>query len=158
MNVITARPRWLKQSIGTFTPLHTSWHLVSSQVLVTAPVASPGGEDNLDFTRQSTLYTDARRGMMLQLSGGLENSKFFVQRSQTLVERVDFFIKKHQSSCAFFCFRNYTMVSAKTFLVSKKVTEHRTNIFHKNIGMAIVCSIITVQFATGWCDCIYSDV
>ena len=36
----------------------------------------------LDYTTQSTHYTDAARGMMLQRSGGLENSKFIIETHQ----------------------------------------------------------------------------
>ena len=36
----------------------------------------------LGITRQSTLYTDARPGMMPQRSGGLEKSKLFIQTKQ----------------------------------------------------------------------------
>ena len=83
MTVTTARQRWLKQSIGIFTSIHTTWNIVSSQVLVTAPLSYQVEKITLDFTRQSTLYTDARRAIMLQRSGDLENSKFFIQREQT---------------------------------------------------------------------------
>ena len=37
----------------------------------------------LDFTTQSTLHTDARPMTMPQRSGGLENSKFFIEMEQT---------------------------------------------------------------------------
>ena len=38
----------------------------------------------LDFTAQSTLHTDARPMIMPQRSGGLEDTKSFIQMEQTL--------------------------------------------------------------------------
>ena len=77
MTVITARPGWLKESIGTFTWIHTTRrNFVSLRVLGTAPLRHHLEKITLDNTMKSTLYTDARRPMMPQHSGGLENSKF----------------------------------------------------------------------------------
>ena len=86
MAVITARPRYFKKEICTFTLIHTTAHIVSSQVLITAPLSYQVEKITLGFTVQPTLYTDARPGIMPQRSGGLENSKFFIpgeQRSST---------------------------------------------------------------------------
>ena len=76
---MTAWPRWFKESIGTFTPIQAS-HPVRLRVLVTAPLNQ---KIILDITAQSTLSTDAPRGIMLRRSGGLENSKFLYQTRQT---------------------------------------------------------------------------
>ena len=68
-----------------------SWHLnapshhvtlVSSQVLVTALLRYQLEKITLGITIQWTLYTDERPRIMPQRSGGLENSKFFIQREQ----------------------------------------------------------------------------
>ena len=81
--VTTGRPGYFKQAIGTFTPIHTTGYIVSSRMLVMAPLHHQVEKITLDVTTQSTLYTDAPRGIMLQRSGGLENSKFIIQRIQT---------------------------------------------------------------------------
>ena len=80
MTVMAARSRWLKQSIVTF----TTWNFVSSEVLVMAPLSYQVEKITLGITRQSTLYTDVPRGKMPRRSGGLEKSKFFIEREQTL--------------------------------------------------------------------------
>ena len=82
MTVITARQRWLKTT-GTLTSIHTTWILVVSQVFVLAPLGHQVEKITLDITTQGILYTDVRREIMLQRSGGLENSKFFNEREQT---------------------------------------------------------------------------
>ena len=80
---MTARPRWFKESIiVTFTPIQ-ALNLVSLRVLVTAPLSQEKEKITLDITTQSTLYTDAPRDIMLQRSGGLENSKFFSISNKT---------------------------------------------------------------------------
>ena len=66
---MTARSWWLKESISTFTPIQ-ALNLVSLRVLVTAPLSQEVEKITLDFTEQSTLHTDAPRGIMLQRSGG----------------------------------------------------------------------------------------
>ena len=83
MTVITAQPGWLNK-IGTFTAIHSTCVIVSSLVLVMALLWEQTQVEKitLDFTRQSTQYTDAARGMILQRSGGLENSKFFIETHQ----------------------------------------------------------------------------
>ena len=48
-----------------------------------APLSQEVEKITLDITAHSTLYTDAPQGIMLQRSGGLENSKFFHQTKQT---------------------------------------------------------------------------
>ena len=86
MAVITARPRYFNLAIRTFTLIYTTSHIVSSRVLITAPIRYQVEKITLGITVQPTLYTDARPGMMPQRSGGLENSKFFIpgeQRSST---------------------------------------------------------------------------
>ena len=65
------------------TDSYSGENLVSSQVLVTALLRHQVARITLDITIHSTPYTDARRGIMLQRSGGLEKSKFPVQRAQT---------------------------------------------------------------------------
>ena len=82
MTVMTARPWWVKESIGTFTPIQ-ALNIVSLRVLVTAPLSQEVEKITLDITSQSTLYTDAPRGIMLQRSGGLENSKFLKKSRET---------------------------------------------------------------------------
>ena len=52
--------------------------IVSLRVVVTAPLRHKLEKITLENTTRSTLYTDARRPMMPQRSGGLENSKFFI--------------------------------------------------------------------------------
>lgn len=64
--VITGRPGYLKQAILVMAPFHHQMKKIT-----------------LDVTTQSTFYTDAPRGMMLQRSGGLQNSKCIIQRIQT---------------------------------------------------------------------------
>jgi len=78
MTVITVRPSWLKQKIGTFTSIHTTWIIVISQKLTSYQVE----KITLGTTIQPPLYTDARPGMIPQRSGGLENNKFFNLREQ----------------------------------------------------------------------------
>ena len=82
MTVMTAWPCWVKKPICTFTPIQ-ALNLVSLRVLVTARLSQEVEKITLDITAQSTLYTDAPRGIMLQRSGGLENSKFLYQTRQT---------------------------------------------------------------------------
>ena len=52
-----------------------------------APLSYQVEKITLGITRQSTLYTDVLRGKMLRRSGGLENSKFIIEREQTLYTR-----------------------------------------------------------------------
>ena len=81
---MTVRPGWFKKAIGTSTPIHTTDRdIVSLRVLLTAPLRQQEERITLDFTEQSTIYTDVRRPMMPQRSGGLENSKFLYQTRQT---------------------------------------------------------------------------
>ena len=94
MAVITARPRYFKKAICTFTLIHTTAHIVSSRVLKTAPLSHQVEKITLGITIQPTVYTDAHPGMIPQRSGGLENSKFFIpgeQRSSTQ-KKPDFLI------------------------------------------------------------------
>ena len=94
MAVITARPRYFKKAICTFTLIQTTGLIVSSRVLITAQLSYKVEKITLGITIQPTLYTDARPGMMPQRSGGLENSKFFIpgeQRSSTQ-KKPDFLI------------------------------------------------------------------
>ena len=72
-----------QKSVGTFTTIHTTSIIVSSQVVVMALLNTLVEKTTLDFTTQSTFCTDARPMIMLQRSGGLENSKFFHQTKQT---------------------------------------------------------------------------
>ena len=67
-------------------------NIVSLRVLVTAPLSQEEEKITLDITTQSTLYTDAPRGIMLPRSGGLENTKFLYQTRQT-----PFFKQKHRT-------------------------------------------------------------
>ena len=58
----------------------------------------------LGITIQSTLYTDARRPMMPQRSGGLENSKSFQQTKKTFINqkhRTHYFDAKDFKLCIF---------------------------------------------------------
>ena len=48
-----------------------------------APLSQEVEKITLHITTQSTLHTDAPRGIMLRRSGGLENSKFLYQTRQT---------------------------------------------------------------------------
>ena len=82
MTVITARLGWLKQSIGTFRPIPTTEHSVSSQVLVTDPLSYQVERITLEIITQSILYTDARRGIMPQRSGGLASTKNLTQKTE----------------------------------------------------------------------------
>ena len=82
MTAMTARPCWLKISIYTFTPIQ-ALNFVSLRVLVMAPLSQEVEKITLGLTTQSTLHTDAPRGIMLQRSGGLENSEFPYQTRQT---------------------------------------------------------------------------
>ena len=84
MTVITARPWWFKESIGTFTTIHTTRrNLVNLRVLVTAPMRHQVERITLENSMWSTLCTDARRPIMPRRSGGLENIKSFQQTEQT---------------------------------------------------------------------------
>ena len=122
MTVITARPRWLRKPVGTFTAIHSIWILVSSLVLVMTLLSFQVEKITLDFTAQSTVHTDARPMIVPQRSGGLENSKFFIQMEQTTSTQ-----KKHTflnlNTPQFVCIYFDTRVSAKIFLVSKKSTS-----------------------------------
>ena len=82
---ITARPIWLKQSIGTFTLIHTTGNIASSRVLEKALLRHKVARITLDITTQSILYTDARREIMQQRSGGLASSKNLTQRKKRAV-------------------------------------------------------------------------
>ena len=53
-----------QKSVGTFTAIHTTSIIVSSQVLVMALFNTLVEKITLDFTTQSTLYTDARLMIM----------------------------------------------------------------------------------------------
>ena len=75
-------PKWFKLSIVTFTPFQ-ALNLLSLRELVMAPLSQEVEMITLDITTQSTLHTDAPRGIMLQRSGGLENSKFLYQTRQS---------------------------------------------------------------------------
>ena len=79
---MTARPCLVKKSIPTFTPIQ-ALNFVSLRVLVMAPLSQEVEKITLDLTIQSTLHTDAPRGIMLRRSGGLENSEFLYQTRQT---------------------------------------------------------------------------
>ena len=72
----------------------------------------------LDFTKQLTLYIDARRVIMLQRSGGLKNLKdtevFYPVRGTQIS------LLKYHSSCAFFSLK-IASVYMKAFLFCKKV-------------------------------------
>ena len=83
MTVITARPRWLKQSIGTFISIHTTW-IVNSEKLVSCQVE----KITLGTTIQPPLYTDARPRMIPQRSGGLENSNFSHSKGTEVIHPV----------------------------------------------------------------------
>jgi len=82
LNSRNERPRWIKESIVTFTPIQ-ALNLLSLRELMKAPLSQEVEMITLDITTQSTLYTDAPRGIMLQCSGGLENSKFLYQTRLT---------------------------------------------------------------------------
>ena len=96
-------------------------------MLVTALLRYQLKKITLGITIQCTLYTDARPGIMPQRSGGLENSKFLIQREQRSFNK-----QKHrvlnlntpQFVCIFFL--EITRVYLK-FLVYQKVTllQHR---------------------------------
>ena len=84
MTVITARPRWLKQSIGTLTSIHTTWIIVNSEKLVSYQVE----KITLGTTILPPLYTDARPRMIPQRSGVLENSNFFHSKGTDVIHPV----------------------------------------------------------------------
>ena len=83
-----------------------------------APLSQEVEKITLDITAHSTLYTDAAQGIMLQRSGGLENSKFFHQTKQTPFT--------HQKD-SYLVLEN-TRISAAAFLIYKEVTSLLTNI------------------------------
>ena len=155
MTVITARPRWLRKSGGTFTAIHTIWILVNSLVLVMALLSHQVEKITLDFTRQPTHYTDAALGIMPQRSGGLENSKFFIENTPVETQLSLF---EYTTICLhFFLLKQGYRRKHLCYLKKAKLQASRTNIPLEE-GMSIVCSGITVQFVIGWCDCIYSGI
>ena len=126
MTVITARPRWLRKSVGTFTAIHTTWVLVSSKVLQMALLWEDVEKITLDFTIHTTHYTDAARGKVLQRRGGLENR----DHRPSWNTHADFLIEIHRSSCTFFLSRKHKIICESLSSLQKSNTPP-TQIPHK---------------------------